>query len=327
MLSRRPHRPLAAALLFVATMRALSAFAQEVNADERDYNAVVADAMHEFDAGRFEEARALFVRAHALRPGARTLRGLGFTDFELRHYVAADRALRASLGDTRNQLKPAQRKDVEELLVRIRELVGRYRIVCDPASATLSVDNAPATVDPDGTLLLEVGEHTLVASAPMRDAWTRRIDVLGGEQTTLQITLALATPSAANAPNVAAAQLAPATSDSTRYTTSKASVLPWLLVGGSAAIAVTGVVLFVLGRGDASSVENVRDGATYASIRGAQNHAPLLSNVGIVLAASGFVGVGVGTVLLTKRAKDAPQTGPTAMLSVSPLGLRLHGAL
>jgi hypothetical protein len=55
---------------------ALPARAQQQAASERDYDAVVLDATREFDAGRFEEARALFVRANELRPSARTLRGL-----------------------------------------------------------------------------------------------------------------------------------------------------------------------------------------------------------------------------------------------------------
>src|SRR5262245_44240118 len=75
--------------------------AQASGGDAAAYRSAVDDAVSEFAAGRFEEARALFKRAHQLSPNARTLRGLGMTAFELRAYVQAIRELRAALADTR----------------------------------------------------------------------------------------------------------------------------------------------------------------------------------------------------------------------------------
>src|SRR5262245_12806154 len=51
------------------------------------YEQLITRALTEFDARNFAEARALFLQAHALRPTARTLRGIGVTEFELRNYV------------------------------------------------------------------------------------------------------------------------------------------------------------------------------------------------------------------------------------------------
>src|SRR5262249_43441282 len=68
--------------------------------DERGaVQGLIADAVAEYDAGHFEEARALFRRAQAEAPSARTLRGIGMASFELRDYVEADRALAAALGE------------------------------------------------------------------------------------------------------------------------------------------------------------------------------------------------------------------------------------
>src|SRR5688572_888187 len=54
-----------------------------------DYKRAVEEALKEYGLGHFEEARSLFRRAHGIYPNARTLRGLGMVEFELRHYVRA----------------------------------------------------------------------------------------------------------------------------------------------------------------------------------------------------------------------------------------------
>jgi len=63
--------------------------------------AATMDAVAEYEAGHYQEARALFRQAHEKSPTARTLRGIGMASFELRDYVEATRALTASLRDVR----------------------------------------------------------------------------------------------------------------------------------------------------------------------------------------------------------------------------------
>src|SRR5688572_7254192 len=58
-----------------------------------DYKRAVEEALKEYGLGHFEEARSLFRRAHGIYPNARTLRGLGMVEFELRHYVRASQLL------------------------------------------------------------------------------------------------------------------------------------------------------------------------------------------------------------------------------------------
>ena len=54
-------------------------------AQAEPYQDVVREGIHEFTAGNFVEARTLFERAHALKPSARTFRGLGLISYELKH--------------------------------------------------------------------------------------------------------------------------------------------------------------------------------------------------------------------------------------------------
>jgi membrane protein implicated in regulation of membrane protease activity len=305
-------------LISVTCVSAVSAHvaAQAADGGAQDYAHVISDALREFDAGHYEEARALFLRANELQPSARTMRALGFCEFELRHYVAADRWLRAASADQRNPLTSEQRSDVERTLERIRTFVGRYHVQCDPASAKLELDGQSVTLDADGSLLLEVGEHVWTASAPEHASVTEHIDVRGGEDTTLRIALTRRADTTAGT----TASAAPAKSSG------RSSVLPWSLVIGGGALTAGGVVLFALGRAAASDVENAKDGATYASIRDAQSRAPVLSNLGIALIGVGLAAAGAGVVLFAlRKPADGEHPAPAASVALAPGGVGVSG--
>src|SRR3954466_6623521 len=65
--------------------------------DSPEYRRLIGDALKEYGLEHFEESRSLFERAHMLSPSARTERGLGMVEFELRHYVTAQHLLELSL--------------------------------------------------------------------------------------------------------------------------------------------------------------------------------------------------------------------------------------
>jgi tetratricopeptide (TPR) repeat protein len=92
--------------------------ATPVAGEDSHYRQLIAQAVEEFHASHFVEARALFERAHAISPNARTFRGLGITAFELRRYTLAVRELNAALEDLRNPLPPALREEVSTALAR-----------------------------------------------------------------------------------------------------------------------------------------------------------------------------------------------------------------
>lgn len=131
--------------------------------DDGAYSRVVGEAVEEFNRGNWAEARALFERAHALQPNARTERGLGITAFEMRHYVDAVRDLQASLDDARNPLSHEQRMEVSEILVRAQRYVGSLRLNVQPPGALILLDGRPCV---EFELAMDVGDHRLDASAP-----------------------------------------------------------------------------------------------------------------------------------------------------------------
>jgi tetratricopeptide (TPR) repeat protein len=294
----------AAMALGPAATRA-SAQAADAQADA-EYEAAISQAVIEFAAEHWQEARALFLRAHQYRPSARTLRGLGFCEFELRHYRDADRLLRLALADTRRPLTAEQSSDVTSALARAQGFLGRYRVTTQPQGATMTIDGAAPRFEADGSVLLEVGEHVLVASAPQHAQQRQAVDVRGGEREALRIVLEPLSGSAAAHGAASSEQRGGA-----------ARLAPWLLIGGGAAVAITGAVLFALGRNDVATVEDAEDGATLSELEDAHDRAPVLTGVGIALAIAGVASAAGGIVWLqtadSEPAEIAIDLGPGAV--------------
>jgi hypothetical protein len=160
-----------------------------VGGETAQYRALLEEAVSEYDARRYEEARALFRRAHDISPNARTLRGIGMASFELREYVEALRSLEAALSDKRRPLTATQRQQVESLLERTRAFVGRFFVKLTPKETTLRIDGAVGALESDGSLLLSFGRHSVVAEAPGHSPENREVNVIGGERQELPFQL------------------------------------------------------------------------------------------------------------------------------------------
>ena len=179
---------------FVALLITFAAGASAARAADEDtpVSVLIGDAVAEYDAGHFQEARALFRQAHEKSPTARTLRGIGMCSFELRDYVEATRALTASLRDQRRPLTAEQKRHAEALLARAHTFVGRFSVHVKPADASLFVDGHPAELEPDGVLLLPFGRHQLslrcASCAPAEK--DEDVDVSGGEHKEIELALA-----------------------------------------------------------------------------------------------------------------------------------------
>lgn len=213
-----------------------SARADESAGEDARYRATLKEALAEYDANRFEEARILFRRAHELNPNARTLRSIGMASFELRDYVAALRALSAALVETRKPLNAEQRAHAQGLLDKSRMFVDVYALKIAPADARLLVDGRPVDAEPDGTILLGFGTHTFEASKPGYSTRTLSVNVRGGERKELSMTLERrAVASARPAPEV----VAPPPVSLVRAPTRKTGVW-WFIGAGVAALAAGG---------------------------------------------------------------------------------------
>ena len=153
------------------------------------YEEAIAQALTELAASNYPEAREEFRRAHALFPNARTLRGLAMIEFELRNYGECLLLMQQSLASTIRPLEAKMRADGEELMARARRYLGEVRIETDPSRTMLVVDGVSQKVDKAGSVLLDVGEHTLEFQASGYAAERRVIQVNGGERTVLRVSL------------------------------------------------------------------------------------------------------------------------------------------
>ncbi|HVZ35900.1 MAG TPA: tetratricopeptide repeat protein [Polyangiaceae bacterium] len=154
------------------------------------YREIVREALSEYQAKNFPEARALFEEAHRLYPNARTLRGLGMTSFELRQYVESVDFLEQALASTVKPLEGPLRAETERLLSRARRFVGKLSLSVEPATTEVLLDGHHVDYKAGVPLLLEMGDHTLTFQAPGYVPETRSLTVRGRESETWTVTLA-----------------------------------------------------------------------------------------------------------------------------------------
>ncbi len=167
-------------------------------ASQSQYDALIGEALLEYNAQNWAEAYSLFQKAHEASPNARTLRGLGVTSFELRQYPRAIAELSAALRHPNRPLSAAQRVETERLLERIARLAGTLVVTLEPAGAELSIDNEPTA---EREITVPVGTVTLLASAPGYQTQRRVVTVTGGQRQPVEIRLSLADqPAAVHAP-------------------------------------------------------------------------------------------------------------------------------
>jgi len=166
-----------------------------VAAQEDDaYRELVHDAVEEHAAGHYAEARALFRRAHQRSPNARTLRGIGMSNFELRQYAATIVAMEAALAETRRPLTDGQREGARDLIERSQAFVARYTLLPAGAATAVRVDGVAAVVDSEGELLVDLGTHEIRVTCDGCSTEPRRVRVVGGERAELDFTASSEAP-------------------------------------------------------------------------------------------------------------------------------------
>lgn len=165
------------------------ASAQDRAEEPAGYLKLIEAGLNEYYAHHFVEARALFAQAHALNPNARTLRVLGMAEFEMRRYPQSLEYLRAALSSDVHPLDAELRTRTRELEQRALTFVGQVHIELQPTAADVVIDDLTTALPPSGLVILQAGEHTLEARAERYRTERRRLDIKGGEELTLRISL------------------------------------------------------------------------------------------------------------------------------------------
>jgi len=154
-----------------------------------EYRPLIDEAVREYEARHFEEARSLFARAVAVQASARAYRGLGMAEFELRNYLDSADSLEKSLSTKIRPIEGELRAETERLLTRARSFLARFVVVVQPREAAVLLDGNPANLSQVGELLVPVGDHQLEFRAEgfVSERQVRKIN--GGEQEQLVVLL------------------------------------------------------------------------------------------------------------------------------------------
>lgn len=297
--------------------------------DSAEYAGLLRDGVQEFGLGNFGEARLLFSRAHELTPTARTFRGLGLCDFELRHYVSAIEELEAALNDQRRPLTPELRTQVEPLLERARQYVGRYRLRVPPGVSNVKVDGKVRPLPPPGgELLLDPGPHNIEVRPGGSPTIARELSVEVGarEELTLLPVPVPSQPTAA-APPLEPPQLLAAPSIAPEPAPAEASprVFTWVAVGLTGAFGAS-ILGFGLGAkaknnayrdqidmGRVPDPELKTSGQTFETLTN-------VSIVGCALSAAAAV-----TLFFVEGGKRKPETAASVQAGLVPGGAFVTG--
>ena len=186
-----PKRVLILCASLIAFTTPSRLLAQPLSAEGREtgaYRNAIDSALAEFELGNYAEAREHFRVAHGLDPSARTLRGLGIAEFELRNYPDSVLLLEQALASEIKPLTADMRTQVENVLRRARGYVGEISIHHTPSSAEVAINGQPANMS-DAAVLLPVGDHVLEFTATGYVTQRRSISVKGGAKLSIHVDL------------------------------------------------------------------------------------------------------------------------------------------
>jgi hypothetical protein len=293
-----------------------AAYAQ--GAADGDYRSLVREALAEYAAGNFLEARTLFERAHALRPSARTLRGLGLVAYELKHYVQAIRELHAALASDANPLTAAQTQEARAAVEKASRFVGTLVLSAKPVHAELRIDGQRVARGEHG---LDAGDHRVAAEAKGHRSVEQTVTLRGGQRLETVLVLPARDLGLVSAPAPGAARGAQEPHPARDDAGGGGSAAPWLLIGG-AAVAIAGGVVLGLALAAKADVESIEDGEkSWSDVRGDVDAVPVQSWIGGVAIGVGAAAGAVGIVWMLSDDGEEP-----VRVTLRGTGARLEGA-
>jgi hypothetical protein len=292
--------------------------------DEVSYRELIRKALREYELGHFAESNQYFRDAHTLQPTARTLRGLGLTAYAVRDYVQALEQFESALANTNRPLAGSLRESVRQLQAQAERFVATLEVSLDPESAQLAVDERPAQRGTDGRIRVNPGQHDLTATSAGRETVTRRIWVRSGERVVIQLKLPVPEPSrepvALTLPvqTVEPPRAVPPPQDA-----HESPMAASIVIGASAAVAVTGGVLLIISQRDIDRLEEPRKGTSWSSVRGDYARTPWMSAVGFGLVGLGALGAAAGVAWLYWPSSESD----VVRVQLGPTGVQVGGRL
>jgi hypothetical protein len=179
-------RPIAVALLLslAPAITANPVLAQSASEDPTTAmaRARFKEGVEFYDKAQYEQARAAFVQAYALKKHPAVLLNLAWSCLKSGHALEAEKYFRQFLTEGKD-ITEKQRADANDGLNQSRGKIGRIEVVA-PAGTEVTIDGDRAGTAPLGDPLpVEPGAHTLTFKGPDSATETQSVTVLGGEKT------------------------------------------------------------------------------------------------------------------------------------------------
>jgi hypothetical protein len=256
-----------------------------------------------YHEGAYRAALIELRRAYEIVPDYRVMFNVGQTHYALGEYVEAINALEIYVSQGGSEIPQARREEVDTTLTALNKRVAFLRVTTDRDGASILIDGkAIGTTPLQGPIPLSLGRHTVDATTA--DGYTASdvIDVAGGDQRTLGLTLV--------AP--AAGSLGPAAPTTLWGKMSIRDRWGYSMLTAGVAVAVGGAIMAGLAKKADSNFSDELNNKTpgnFNAIESARDDVKLKSAVADALFGTALaVGITGAVLVLLKEPKQEEQT-------------------
>jgi len=144
----------------------------------------------------FSGASTKLNQAYSLSKDPRLLFNMALCERNLHHYARMQTLLKQYEHDAGASLAPENRQKVEDALRAISNLVGTVNVAVAETGAVVAIDGADVGTTPlVAPVPLDLGTHTLTVRKEGFDPFEKTLDVAGGNETAVTVTLVRSVPS------------------------------------------------------------------------------------------------------------------------------------
>jgi hypothetical protein len=137
----------------------------------------------------FAGALAKFQQAYSASNDPRLLFNMALCQRNLHAYASARELLQRYEHDAAASLSADERAQVDGALTALGDLVGTLHVVVSEAGAAVTVDGGAVGTTPVEAFYLDLGTHKLTVSKEGFDPVERAVDIAGGAERTVAVTL------------------------------------------------------------------------------------------------------------------------------------------
>ncbi|MEM6295704.1 MAG: PEGA domain-containing protein [Myxococcota bacterium] len=285
------------------TLAATTAPAEEADEARRHFE----QGAQLYAEGDLAGAKFEFERSYGLSGNYKILYNLAIVQLELHDYATAKGTFERYLAEGGDALDDERRQEVEKELAGLEGRVGQLMLTLTPPGATVSLDGAEVVV-PEGGIDLNLGAHTVEATADGYAPSETRFEIEGGQQT--EITLALERLDVPSPTAAKPERTTPADQGKLSERTRRLRLGTWIAVGATGVCGTAALVTGMLALGSESDLatERRRIPADRGALDDAQTRVQRLATTTDVLlgvgALAGLTAIGLGVAAWRSGKQD-----------------------